>query len=479
MANLLSTLVSTAGALEAYSQVLDVTQNNVANASTPGYAKQTQLLYAMPFEPSSGLTGGVRAGEIQSARNQYGEQAVRRQTLLLGEARQNVDGLTSVQSVFDVSGNAGIPNALNSLFQSFSAWGQSPDSTVARQTVIERATDVAHAFQQTAHNLSQTSQDTNHQIVQTVNEVNRLVVQLAGLNTQVLAGATHDAGIDAQTNATLEQLSQYIDITALPQADGSVTVSLNGRTPLLIGNTTYALASHEIAPDPAAPYPGAPPSAQIEAYDGTDVTRSIVGGQLGALLNTANTVLPGYLGKADSAGDLNTMAEEFAKTVNGLLTNGYISNGTPPIAGVPLFTYDTGNATNVAASLNVDASVTPDQLASISAGPPAVANGVPLTLSQLADPTSNALEFDGESYNQYYGDLAARTGNLLNDATNQLQLQQAAVAQAQNLRQQMSGVSLDEEATTLVQFQRAYEANSKLLTVLDQLTETTINILST
>ena len=56
-------------------------------------------------------------------------------------------------------------------------------------------------------------------------------------------------------------------------------------------------------------------------------------------------------------------------------------------------------------------------------------------------------------------------------------MQQSAVAQAKNLRQQMSGVSLDEEATILIQFQRAYEANSRLIGVLDQLTEDTINIL--
>jgi flagellar hook-associated protein 1 FlgK len=58
-----------------------------------------------------------------------------------------------------------------------------------------------------------------------------------------------------------------------------------------------------------------------------------------------------------------------------------------------------------------------------------------------------------------------------------VQAQQSTVAQAKDLRQQMSGVSLDEEATVLIQFQRAYEANAKLITVLDQLMQDTINIL--
>src|SRR5690349_20576924 len=104
MSNLLATLGSTAGALQAYDQVLQVTQNNVANASTPGYAKQRLLLEAMPFDISNGASGGVRAGQIQSARDQYAEQAVRRQNTLLGEAQQNVASLTTLESTLDISG---------------------------------------------------------------------------------------------------------------------------------------------------------------------------------------------------------------------------------------------------------------------------------------------------------------------------------------------------------------------------------------
>src|ERR1039457_4469018 len=53
MSNLLASLLSSAGALEAYGQVLENSQNNVSNASTPGYAKQSVYLYALPFDPES------------------------------------------------------------------------------------------------------------------------------------------------------------------------------------------------------------------------------------------------------------------------------------------------------------------------------------------------------------------------------------------------------------------------------------------
>src|SRR5512133_3841197 len=109
MSNLLASLVSSAGTLEAYGRVLETAQNNVSNASTPGYAKQRLDLYALPFDPAAGVTGGVRAGKLVSARSEYAEQAVRQQASGLGYQEQLVHNLTALQANFDVSGNQGIP----------------------------------------------------------------------------------------------------------------------------------------------------------------------------------------------------------------------------------------------------------------------------------------------------------------------------------------------------------------------------------
>src|SRR4051794_23822119 len=190
----------------------------------------------MPFEPASGLGGGVRAGEVQSARSAYADQSVRQQLVLLGQAEQDVGGLAAVQSAFDISGNSGIPSALNRLFQSFSAWAQSPGDTIARQTVIERAADVGTAFQQTAATLTQTAGETEQAARQTVDAVNGLTGQLRRLNQLAKQAVASDAGLDAQIHSTLDELSRYVDFAALEQDDGSVTVLLNGQTPLLIAD---------------------------------------------------------------------------------------------------------------------------------------------------------------------------------------------------------------------------------------------------
>ncbi len=472
-------MLNASNALDVFVQALDVVQNNVANASTPDYARQTATMEPLPFNLSQGDTGGVQSGQIESARDEYAEQAVQQQSTLLGQAQQDVSSLSAMQTQLSIAGSSGLSTAFSNLFDAFSAWGQTPTSTVAQQNVIEQATAVASAFQQTAQGLETVAQNTQQQLQATVSQIDQIATQLAGYNQQIMNGDRNDAGLDAQIHSTLDQLSGDGSISATKQSDGSWTVMLNGQTPLVIGSQVYALGVGTVPSTPTSPNPIAPPHLSLLASDGTDISAATVGGQLGSLLNTANSVLPGYLGDATQAGSLNTLAQSFASNVNGLLTGGYQSTGPPPAPGIPLFTYDTANATNVAQSLNINPDVTPDQLAAISAGPPSVSNGVPLALSQLANPTSAGDEIDGLSYTQYYAGMASNVGTLLRNANSSLETQQSAVAQAQSVRQQLSGVSLDREATILIQFQQAYEASSKLINILDQLTEDTMNMLPT
>jgi flagellar hook-associated protein 1 len=474
VANILSSLISSANALNTYDQVLQVAQNNVANASTPGFVKHRQSLLALPFDPALGLSGGVRAGEVQSARSTYADQSVRRQIVQLGNAEQQVETLSSLQSVFDISGDSGIPRALNDLYKSFSAWAQSPGETVARQKVLDGAGAVASAFQQTAAALGNLQQEAQRGIENTVARVNTLTGRLRDLNVLAFQGARADSGLDAQIHATLEQLSEDVSFTALEHENGSVDVLLNGQTPLVVGDRQYQLHT-SLYQSADATYPAASASVGVIGSDGANVTGKIDTGKLGALLDIRNRLLPSYLGDGDQQGDLNRMAQQFADRVNAILTAGNIADGAPPTTGLPLFTYG-ADPTAIATTLSAAPLQTAD-LAAIAPGPPYVSNAVPLALSDLASPQNAADRIDGSSFAQFYGFLAARAGSALSDAQSRLAVEQSAVAQTKNLRDRMSGVSLDEEAAILIQFQRAYEATSRLIVILDQLSQDTINIL--
>src|SRR5579863_1473151 len=120
MGNLFTTLLNASNALGVYSQALQVVQNNVANASTPGYARQTATFEALPFDLSVGIPGGVAAGPVESSRNAYAEQQVRNAQSDLGFYQQQTTDLNPLSSLFDVTGKSGIGPAINGLFNSFS-----------------------------------------------------------------------------------------------------------------------------------------------------------------------------------------------------------------------------------------------------------------------------------------------------------------------------------------------------------------------
>ena len=188
MANILASLNVTASALNAFDLALETTQNNVANAQTPGYVAQTQTLDSLAFNLQAGEIGGVSAGPVTSARDQFAEQNVHNQNMLLGSATQDVNSLTQLQNLFPVSQTSGIANALNGLFSSFSGWSENPNDSSARLSVMQNAATVASAFQQTAQGLSQFTQTTEGQIQGTVTDINQLAAQLTADNQEIQQG---------------------------------------------------------------------------------------------------------------------------------------------------------------------------------------------------------------------------------------------------------------------------------------------------
>ena len=126
MSNLLAMLATSGNALDVYQQALSVVQNNVNNASTPGYARQSLNLEAQPLDVADGLAGGVAAAGLDNSRDQYAEEQVQRQTQALGQYTAQANATGTIQSFFDASGSSGVSAALRSLLQAFSAWSVTP-----------------------------------------------------------------------------------------------------------------------------------------------------------------------------------------------------------------------------------------------------------------------------------------------------------------------------------------------------------------
>ena len=185
--------------LDAVQQALDAVQNNIVNASTPGYAAEQVSFNAQSFDIQQGLAGGVDVS-LTSTRDQYLEQAVRSESTMLGSLQQKDPLLSTLQSAFSASGDSGVPNALSSFASSFSSLSTSPTDPSARAAVLQAAATLAQAFNQTAGQISQVSSEAVGQAGSTVTQINSLTAQIAAFrNAQIQDGARERCRCSSQS----------------------------------------------------------------------------------------------------------------------------------------------------------------------------------------------------------------------------------------------------------------------------------------
>ena len=446
MSGINDALVNSGNSLGTLERSLSVIQQNVGNASTPGYARQ-DVVGAIDSLSDDAVT------QTESSRDQFAEAAVRQQNSQFGYYDQLSSTLQAAQTNFPANADSGIPSAINNLFSSFSALATSPNDPTARQQVIAQAGQVALAFNTTAANLTSLEATTRQQISSEVENINHLagLVQRFNVSNQANSANAKDPIADAKLNDTLEQLSEYGNVQALKQTDGSITLLLGGQTPLVVGQKQFPITADVTSGVTAA----------IRDANGADITSEITGGRLSGSLAALNQSIPSY------QSGLNQLAQGLADSVNSTLAGGADSNGAP---GTPLFTYN--SSTDAASTLAVS-TITTDQLAAASDSAPG-GNGNALALTALG----TAQNLNGFTYAGFFGNLSAQVGQDVSNVSSGQTLETQLLAQARAQRTAVSGVSLDDEAVRLVEYQRAYEAVAKVVTVLDQVSSDTINMLT-
>ena len=136
MGSLFSALDSASQSLQAFERAMDVTQNDVTNANSPGYANQVPELISQDFQTDTGVNSGGVQEVTQDTRSSYADTAVQQQLSLQGMYQQLQTSLAPLQNVFDVSSSSPIPSALNQLFQSFSQWSSDPSNSKTRSRIF-------------------------------------------------------------------------------------------------------------------------------------------------------------------------------------------------------------------------------------------------------------------------------------------------------------------------------------------------------
>jgi len=338
MADLLSTSVS---GLLAFQQALDVTSNNIANASTPGYSVETANLTELPGQATAGgyVGSGVTVDGITRSYSELLAQQVRGSQASYSSLNTLATQATQVDNLLSAS-STGITSGLQSFVNALQTVSGSPSSSAARQALLSQAQALAQQLTGYDAQISQYGSTLEQQISGDVTQVNTLASGIASLNTQIandLAGTGQAPNqLMDQRDNLIDQLSQYVSVNTASEPNGMLDVYVGTGQAVVTGGTAQQLST---LPNQ---YNASELDIGITSGGGTaDVTSEITGGELGGLIASRTQVLD----PAQNA--LGQISVALATIVNQQQAAGMDQTGA---AGQPMFTV--GGVQTLASSAN-------------------------------------------------------------------------------------------------------------------------------
>ncbi|HMJ01907.1 MAG TPA: flagellar hook-associated protein FlgK [Conexibacter sp.] len=417
--------------LLAQQQAIDVTGHNVANANTPGYSRQEAVLaptrpYVIPQGNSvntgagAQLGSGVDVSAIRRIRDQFLDLQYRAQQMSLGDATARTTSLDQVELAFAEPTDDGLAAQLASFWDAWSDVANAPENAGARAALVATAQTLGTTFRtihQQLTTVAQQAQDEFDAITGTNGEIAGMASELAGLNR-----AIGDAVFRGQQpNDLMDRRDQLLDrLSALGQV--SVTDTGDSRYRVDFGGVTLV--------DPSIP----------AGYTWPQTLRA-PGGKLGALLDLASATGPALTYRDQ----LDAVADDLVRSVNALHTS------------TPFFDARGTRADTIAV-------VVTEATVQTGSGRAAGENDVAQAIARLRGGTTD----------QLYQGLVARIGTESQAAVRGEATARSLVNAVEDRRQSVAGVSLDEEMTNLIRFQRGYQASARTMTTIDEMLETLI-----
>jgi flagellar hook-associated protein 1 FlgK len=461
-----------ARALQTQQEALEITGQNLANVTNPAYARQRVLIASSPTVPTAiGPQGtGVEAVAIQQIRDALMDVQIQSETSttnylqtmqsalqylqtnlgqVIDRQAQGADGASSVAGV----GQLGLAEYISDLFNAFQSLSTNPTSMADRQILMLKASSLTTQFNQLATRLGNLSDSIDAALQDDVSTANQLLADIADLNgkiTVVELGTNVTANdLRDQRQAKLEELARYASVDTAAQPDGSVTVSIGGVTMVAGNRVSDTLETYNAG------------GGQLLVRAATATTTLDTGGSIQARIDVRDGALKSL------SDDLDSLAATLITTVNAVHKDGYSLTGS---SDADFFTGSDAATIGVNSALVDNPALIQASGASGAVGD----NQVALALAQLADAPQDAL--GGLTFGQSYAQGVARMGQTLASTNSQLSTQQVVQNMLTKQRNSISGVSIDEEMTNLTVFQRAYQANARLISVVDELLMTLVNL---
>lgn len=455
-------LANARDAMSAQTFGLTVTGQNVSNVNTPGYVRRQVVLETRDLGP--GNFGGVNAAGIRRVSDQFIDQKHLSLTGLSSEAFTRDQLLGQTEALFNDFVGAGLNSSMSALFSSFSSLSATPNDPTVRATVLQRAETFSNQVRTAADQVANYRSELFSQARDVVGDINSKldgVAELSGRINEAAAAGQDAADLRDKRDALLIELTKKIEVRTYTDGTGQLVVQGPGVT-LIQGDKPRHL-SLDIADDG---------SLQVFARSGGgaggEVTKFLSGGELAGVLQVRDRDV------VEMQNELDTFAFNLGNQINSVHAAGFGLDGQNGRAIFDVGTSAEGAAGRMRVSADVEGR--PDLLGAASSAASLPGDGTQaMLLAGVADSPVPGL--DGLDPSEAYGRLMGNVGKRKQEAANTLSMRDAMTAQVETMRQSVSGVSLDEEMVAMTQYQRAFEAASRVFTTADQLLETLINTL--
>ncbi|NMA96039.1 MAG: flagellar hook-associated protein FlgK [Clostridiales bacterium] len=493
-------------------QGLSLTGHNIDNSDTEGYTRQRIVTKSIEPPINTGLLrspskgqigGGVDVVSIDQIRDSFLDMQYRRENTTKGEWQAKTSALQYIEDVFREPSKAGINQSIAELFDSMQELAKYPESKEIRSLVRQDAIKLTETLGHYDHQLKQLRKEQDTAINIAVMDINDIIVNIRDLNLQIFKFETGgDVANDLRDrrNLLMDQLSEIIDVDYYETRDGRFRVDVAGM-PLVdhvhVNKLESVLVEDEII------------GGQVYTvkWEGLDRELPITGGRLKGLIEMRDGRGPEHnepMGIPYFVEQLDNLAKAFVQEFNAIHRRGYSLHepGEDGISeqGYNFFAYDGANPKEdidiskvTAANFSVATEIMEDIYNIAMAEDPTIdADGIPregdnrigLEIIGLRNKKDITVELivDGESKNIAIGNLEDYTKGVIADLavesshSDKMSEGQVILTNSlQNKRLSVSGVSIDEEMTMMIQYLHSYNAAARMITAVDEQLDVLIN----
>ncbi|MGZ4565684.1 MAG: flagellar hook-associated protein FlgK [Blastococcus sp.] len=467
-----SGLNTAASALYAQQRAIDITGQNVANANTDGYSRQRVDMQSIGgsvvpaiWSLSNQVGQGVNSDHVMRIRDAFLEARAQAEHATTADLTVQSATLTSVEQSFQEPGGNGIQSMLTNMWSGWSDIANNPTDPGARAQLLQRTQTLVAGLHSVSGSLDGQWTNTRDSLQTLLTDVNATAKSIADLNQAIKRAdqaGMPSSELQDKRDVLVLHLSDTVGATATPVGDGTLNVVVGGAT-LVAGNAALGL---KLTGSNNSAGVAASPPVIVTAPGGTPV---LVGGTAKGQLTSLTSIIPSYQNQ------LTAIAQQLATQVNAGHAAGYDLNGNP---GEPMFDDGSGtlpvSVTTITAG-NINLRFTdPTKVAAAGLSPAAAGGGVSAD-SNNADAMYQQ-RLSGTGADTTYRKMIVAMGVESATATSNLGTQSVVSNQVDSSRDAVSGVSIDEEMTNMLQFQHGYQAAGQLVSTINSMLDDLMNM---